>query len=152
MQNQLHFAVTGLTAAEIIHERSDSNKPFMGLTTWKNAPKGKILQSDVIVAKNYLNQEEISKLNRLVTMFIDFAELRALNQQVMTMKDWLAHMGKFLALTDQQVLKHAGKMSHKLALTKAQEEYDKFRPKQDMTYVSEFDERLAKYLTGGDKA
>ncbi len=82
IQNQLHFATTGKTAAEIIYARADSNKPFMGLTTWKNSPKGKILKSDVIIAKNYLNQQEVSKLDRLVNMFIDFAELRALNQQL----------------------------------------------------------------------
>jgi len=89
VQNQLHFATTGKTAAEIIYERADSDKPFMGLATWKNSPLGKILNSDVTIAKNYLNQAEVSKLDRLVNMFIDFAELRALNQQVMTMKDWL---------------------------------------------------------------
>jgi len=151
MQNQLHFAVTGKTAAEIVHERADSGKPFMGLTTWKNSPKGKILKGDVTVAKNYLNQEEMSKLNRLVGMFIDFAELRALNRQVMTMEDWLVQMDKFLALTDQQILKHAGKISHEMAVAKAHEEYNKFRPGQDQAYVSEFDERLAKYLKGSDK-
>ncbi|MGC9261377.1 MAG: virulence RhuM family protein [Phycisphaerae bacterium] len=149
MQNQLHFAVTGQTAAEIVHERADSGKAFMGLTTWKNSPKGKILKSDVTVAKNYLNQEEMSKLNRLVGMFIDFAELRALNRQVMTMKDWLVQMDKFLALTDQQILKHAGKISHEMAVAKAHEEYEKFRPGQDKAYISEFDEKLAKYLKGG---
>jgi hypothetical protein len=86
-----------------------------------------------------------------VGMFIDFAELRALNRQVMTMKDWLVQMDKFLALTDQQILKHAGKISHEMAVAKAHEEYNKFRPGQDQAYVSEFDERLAKYLKGSDK-
>ncbi|MBM3191940.1 MAG: virulence RhuM family protein, partial [Chlamydiae bacterium] len=99
VQNQLHFATTGKTAAEIIYGRADSNKPFMGLTTWKNSPQGKILKSDVAIAKNYLNQEEVSKLNRLVNMFIDFAELRALNQQIMMMKDWLKQIEKFLNYT-----------------------------------------------------
>jgi hypothetical protein len=148
VQNQLHFAVTGKTAAEIIHDRADSDKPFMGLTTWKNSPNGKILKSDVAVAKNYLNQQEVSKLNRLVGMFIDFAELRALNQQVMTMKDWLKQVEKFLNLTDQQILKHAGSVSQEKAFAKAHQEYDKFRPKQDQTYISDFDKDLVKYLKG----
>lgn len=151
VQNQLHFAVTGMTAAEIIHERADSDKPFMGLTTWNNSPRGKIQKSDVTVAKNYLNQQEVSKLNRLVGMFIDFAELRALNQQVMTMKDWLKQVEKFLAFTEQQILKTAGKISHEMAVAKAHGEFDRFRPKQDKAYISEFDQKLAKYLKGGEK-
>jgi hypothetical protein len=151
VQNQLHFAVTGKTAAEIIHERADSDKPYMGLTTWKNSPQGKIQKSDVTVAKNYLNQLEVSKLNRLVGMFIDFAELRALNQQVMTMKDWLKQVEKFLTFTEQQILKTAGKISHEMAVAKAHGEYDSYRPKQDQTYISEFDQKLAKYLKGGEK-
>ena len=151
VQNQLHFAVTGKTAAEIIHQRADGDKPYMGLTTWKNAPHGKIQKSDVTVAKNYLNQQEVSKLNRLVGMFIDFAELRALNRQVMTMKDWLKQVDKFLTFTEQQILKTAGKISHEMAAAKAHEEYDRYRPKQDQAYISEFDQTLAKYLKGRDK-
>jgi len=151
VQNQLHFAVTGKTAAEIIHERADSGKPFMGMTTWKNSPAGKIQKSDVTVAKNYLNQQEVSKLNRLVGMFIDFAELRALDHQVMTMKDWLKQVEKFLTFTEQQILKTAGIISHEMAVAKAHGEYDAFRPKQDQTYISEFDQKLAKYLKGGEK-
>ena len=116
VQNQLHFATTGQTAAEIVYKRADSEKPFMGLTTWKNSPKGKVLKSDVTVAKNYLNQAEVTKLNRLVTMFIDFAELRALNQQLMTMKDWLKQVKRFLDFNEQQVLANAGKISHEMAL------------------------------------
>ena len=144
VQNQLHFATTGKTAAEIIYGRADSNKPFMGLTTWKNSPQGKILKSDVAIAKNYLNQEEVSKLNRLVNMFIDFAELRALNQQIMTMKDWLKQIEKFLNYTDQQILRHAGQISHKMALAKAEEEYEKYRVQRDKEYLSDFDQELAK--------
>lgn len=151
VQNQLHFAVTGMTAAEIIHERADSDKPFMGLTTWKNSPGGKIQKSDVTIAKNYLNQQEVSKLNRMVGMFIDFAELRALNHQVMTMKDWLKQVEKFLTFTEQQILKTSGNISHEMAVAKAHGEYDKFRPKQDRDYISEFDQKLAKYLKGGEK-
>jgi len=152
VQNQLHFAVTAQTAAEIVYRRADSGKPFMGLTTWKNAPKGKVLKSDVTVAKNYLNQEEVSKLNRLVVMFIDFAELRALNRQVMTMKDWLKQVERFLSFTDQQILADAGKISHDMAVARAHEEYERFRLKQDQDYLSDFDEAFAKYLKGGEES
>ena len=148
VQNQLHFATTGKTAAEIVYQRANSEKPFMGLTTWKNSPQGKILKSDVIIAKNYLNQEEVSKLNQLVSMFIDFAELRALNQQVMAMKDWLKQIEKFLNLTDQQVLRDAGKISHDMAMAKASEEYEKYRIYQNREYLSDFDRAFAKYLKG----
>ena len=151
VQNQLHFATTGQTAAEIVYERANSDKPFMGLTTWKHSPKGKVLKSDVTVAKNYLNHEEVSKLNRLVTMFIDFAELRALNRQVMTMQDWLKQVKRFLDFTEQQVLTHAGKISHERAAAKAHEEFEKYRAKQDQQYVSDFDAAFAKYLKGGEK-
>ncbi len=148
VQNQLHFAVTGQTAAEIIHQRADNKKPFMGLTTWKNAPKGKVLRSDVAVAKNYLNEAEVSKLNLLVTMFIDFAELRALNRQLMTMKDWIKQVERFLNFNEQQVLRHAGLISHEMAMLKAHDEYEKFRVKQDQDYLSDFDQAFARYLKG----
>ena len=123
----------------------------MGLTTWKNSPKGKVLKSDVTVAKNYLSQAEIDKLNRLVVMFIDFAELRALNQQVMTMSDWLKQVKRFLDFNEQQVLTHAGKISHEMAVAKAHGEFEKYRVKQDRQYVSDFDEAFARYLKGGNK-
>lgn len=148
VQNQLHFAVTGQTAAEIVHGRADSAKPFMGLTTWKNAPKGKVLRTDVAVAKNYLNEAEVSKLNRLVGMFIDFAELRALNRQLMTMKDWVKQVERFLDFNEQQVLRHAGLISHEMALAKAHDEFEKYRVKQDQDYLSDFDQALARYLKG----
>jgi hypothetical protein len=148
VQNRLHFASAGKTAAEIVFERADSTKPYMGLTTWKNSPKGKVLKSDVSIAKNYLNEAEVSKLNRLVTLFIDFAELRALNRQVMKMSDWLAQVEKFLNFTDQQVLRNAGKISHEMAIAKAHEEYEKFRVNQDREYLSDFDQALARYLKG----
>ncbi len=151
VQNQLHFATTGQTAAEIVYQRADSEKPFMGLTTWKNSPRGKVLKSDVTVAKNYLNQAEVSKLNRLVSMFIDYAELRALNRLVMTMKDWLKQVEKFMNFTDQQVLRHAGKISHEMAVAKAREEFEKYRVKQDQEYISDFDQAFARYLKGGNE-
>ena len=146
VQNRLHFANAGKTAAEIVFERADSTMPHMGLTTWKNSPRGKVLKSDVSIAKNYLNEMEVSKLNRLVTMFIDFAELRALNRQVMKMSDWLGQVEKFLNFTDQQILRNAGNISHEMALAKAHEEYEKFRVKQDRDYLSDFDEAFARYL------
>ena len=151
VQNHLHFATTGKTAAEIVHERADSEKPFMGLTTWKNAPRGKVLKSDVGVAKNYLNQAEVDKLNRLVTMFIDFAEMRALNRQVMTMQDWLVQVRRFLGFNEQQILDDAGEISHEMALLKAHAEYEKYRVKQDQSYLSDFDQAFARYLKGGDQ-
>lgn len=152
VQNQLHFATTGKTAAEIIYERADSDKPFMGLTIWKNSPQGKILKSDVTIAKNYLSQTEVSKLDRLVSMFIDFAELRALNKQIMTMKDWLMQVEKFLNYTDQQILRHAGQISHGMATAKANEEYEKYRVQQNREYLSDFDHVFTKYLKGKDFA
>jgi len=148
VQNKMHFAITGQTASEIIYKRVDSKKPFMGLATWKNAPDGKVLKSDSKIAKNYLNEMEIGKLNRLVVMFIDFAEFRALNQQVMEMKDWLGYVNKFLAFSDSEILENAGAISHELAMAKADEEYDKFRVKQDYDYISQFDVELEKYLKG----
>ncbi|MFA6922499.1 MAG: virulence RhuM family protein [Gallionella sp.] len=148
VQNKLHFASTGQTAAEIVHSRADANNPFMGLTTWKNAPRGKIIKSDVTIAKNYLNEAELDKLNRLVSMFIDFAEIRALNRKIMTMKDWLEWVKRFLDFTDQQVLENAGKISQEMARTKAHAEYEKFRVQQDLDYHSDFDLRLARYLKG----
>lgn len=152
VQNQMHYATTGQTAAEIVHDRADSEKPFMGLTTWKNSPKGKVLKSDVTIAKNYLNEKEVDRLNRLVVMFIDFAEFRALNKQVMTMQDWLNQVKRFMAFNEQEVLEHAGKISHDMAVAKAHAEYDKFRVKQDRDYLSDFDLDLAKYLKGDPEA
>ena len=148
VQNKLHFASTGKTAAEIVHSRADANNPFMGLTTWKNAPRGKIIKSDVTVAKNYLSEAELDKLNRLVSMFIDFAEMRALDRKIMAMKDWLEWVKRFLDFTDQQVLENAGKISQEMARTKAHAEYEKFRVQQDLDYHSDFDLRLARYLKG----
>ena len=150
VQNALHYASTGQTAAEIVHGRASAAMPFMGLTTWKKAPRGKILKSDVTVAKNYLSEAEMHKLNRLGSMFIDFAELRALNRQLMTMKDWLDWVRRFLDFTDQQVLENAGKISQEMARAKAHGEYEKFRVQQDLDYRSDFDLTLARYLKGKD--
>ena len=148
VQNKLHYAVTGKTAAEIISERATLDSPTMGLTTWKGAPDGKIYKSDIVVAKNYLNQKEISRLNRLVTMFIDHAELMAEDEQLMSMQDWLRETDMFLVATRREVLEGKGKISHADAVRKVNEVYKEFRKKQDADYISDFDKETAKYLKG----
>ena len=148
VQNKLHFAVTGKTAAELISERATLDSPTMGLTTWKGAPDGKILKSDTLVAKNYLNEKEISRLNRLVTMFIDYAELMAEDEQLMSMKDWLAETDRFLQNNRRNVLEGKGSVSHDDAVKKVSGIYAQFRKKQDAEYISEFDRETAKYLKG----
>lgn len=148
VQNKLHFAVTGKTAAELIAERADLDSPTMGLTTWKGAPDGKILKSDTLVAKNYLNEKEISRLNRLVTMFIDYAELMAEDEQLMSMEDWLAETDRFLQNNRRNVLDNKGRISHEAAVKKVSGIYSEFRKKQDADYISDFDRETAKYLKG----
>lgn len=148
VQNKPHYAVTGHTAAEIIMDRSDSSKPTMGLTTWKDAPDGKILKRDVLVAKNYLNEKEISKLNRLVTMFIDYAELMAEDEILMSMNDWIKQTNIFLKNNRRNVLEGKGHVSHKDAVDKAVSEYKIFRKRQDKEYISEFDKQVEKYIKG----
>ena len=148
VQNKLHFAVTGKTAAELIYERADAAQPTMGLTTWSAAPDGKILKRDVTVAKNYLNEKELSRLNRLVTMFIDYAELMAEDEVLMSMKDWLDQTNVFLTNNRRKVLEGKGIVSHEQALDKATKEYEIFRVRQDKEYISEFDKEMEKYLKG----
>lgn len=148
VQNKLHYAVTGKTAAEIINERATLDSPTMGLTTWKGAPDGKIYKSDIVVAKNYLNQKEISRLNRIVTMFIDHAELMAEDEHLMSMQDWISETDRFLALTRREILEGKGSVSHAEAVNKANEIYKEFRKKQDADYISDFDKETAKYLKG----
>ena len=150
VQNKLHFAVTGKTAAELIYERADSEKPAMGLTTWKEAPNGKVLKRDIGIAKNYLNEKELSRLNRLVTMFIDYAELMAEDEILMSMQDWVDQTNQFLLNNRRKVLNGKGKISHDVAMQKAEKEYEVFRVKQDREYVSEFDREVEKYLKGND--
>jgi hypothetical protein len=140
--------VTGKTAAELLDERADIDSPTMGLTTWKNAPNGKILKSDVVIAKNYLNEKEISKLNRLVTMFIDHAELMAEDEVPMRMEDWLSETDLFLRNIRRNVLNNKGYISHDEAVEKVSEIYKEFRKKQDKEYISEFDREVEKYLKG----
>ncbi len=148
VQNKLHFAVTGKTAAELIYERADSEKPAMGLTTWKDAPDGKVLKRDIGIAQNYLNEKELSRLNRLVTMFIDYAELMAEDEILMSMQDWVEQTNQFLANNRREVLDGKGKISHEVAMKKAEKEYEVFRVKQDKEYISEFDREIDKYLKG----
>lgn len=142
VQNKLHFAITGYTAAEIITSRADSAKPHMGLTTWKRAPKGKIMLSDTVVAKNYLSKEEISHLNRIVSMYIDYAELQAVRHIPMKMADWADKLNAFLKFSEYDILNNAGKVSHAVAEALATKEYEKFRKIQDANYVSDFDREI----------
>lgn len=148
VQNKLHYAVTGKTAAELISERATLDSPTMGLTTWKGAPDGKILKSDTLVAKNYLNEKELSRLNRLVTMFIDYAELMAEDEQLMSMQDWLNETDRFLTNNRRKVLDGKGHISREAATKKVGAIYDQFRKKQDAEYISEFDRQTEKYLKG----
>lgn len=139
IQNKFHFAITGMTAAEIIYNRVDSNKEHMGLTTWKKSPDGKILKSDVGVAKNYLDEREISELNDLVNIYLDLAENRAKRKIVMRMEDWIKSTDDIFKINYYNVLEGKETVSHKEAIEKAEEEYDKYSVIQDKNYVSDFD-------------
>lgn len=151
VQNKLHFAITGHTAAEIIKYRADSNKKFMGLNTWKKAPKGKILPSDTTVAKNYLTKDELEHLNRIVSMYIDYAELQAVRHKVMYMKDWVEKLNTFLKYNEYDILKNLGKVSHEIAKELALKEYEKYRIVQDKNYISDFDREIEKIKNLKDK-
>ena len=144
VQNKLHWAITGQTVAELIAARVDSNKDNMGLTTWKNAPKGSIRKTDVGIAKNYLNEKEMDGLNRIVTMYLDYAESQAKKGVVMQMKDWVAKLDAFLQFNEEAVLKHNGKVSHEVALALAENEFDKYRIVQDKLIESDFDKEMKK--------
>lgn len=140
VQNKLHYAVTGNTAAEIIYNRVDSEKEHMGLTNWKNSPDGPIYKYDVDVAKNYLNEKELKDLNRIVTMYLDYAEMQAENHNAMTMEDWVEKLNAFLQFNGKDILKNSGRISQTVAQELAYKEYDKFKIKQDKILVSDFDE------------
>jgi hypothetical protein len=146
VQNKLHWAITGKTAAEIIYTKADATKLFMGLKSWKQAPDGKILKSDVIIAKNYLNEEHIKSLQRIVTAYLDLAESRAANRKVMNMEDWEKFLNQFLELADYPILTNTGKVTMLEAKIKAESEYDKFRVIQDENFISDFDKELKKRL------
>ncbi len=142
VQNKMHWAICGKTAAEIIYSEADAQKIYMGLKTWKNAPDGKILKSDVTVAKNYLNKEHIEQLKRIVSAYLDLAEDRAKRGIVMNMNDWILFLDKFLALSDYPILLDNGKISALEAKLKAHTEFEKYRVIQDKEYLSDFDKLL----------
>ncbi len=142
VQNKLHFAITGMTASEIIYNRADSKKDNMGLQTWKNAPKGKILESDVVIAKNYLDKEEITELNNLVSMYLDYAERQVKLGHIISMKEWKEKLELFLKLNEYNILQDNGKIKREIADALAISEYEKYRIKQDQNYLSDFDELI----------
>lgn len=142
VQNKLHWAITGKTAAEIIYESADATKPHMGLTTWKHSPEGKVLKSDVTIAKNYLSEKNINALNRLVTAYIDLAEDRAEREIPTTMNDWCNILDDFLNLAQRPILEDAGSVTALEAKIKAESEYEVFRKIQDQNYVSDFDKEI----------
>ncbi len=139
VQNKLHFAISRQTAAEIVYSRANHEKQNMGLTNWKNAPDGAIRKSDVSTAKNYLNLEELDNLNRIVTMFLDYAESQAKKQRVMYMKDWVKKLDAFLQFNEEDILNDNGKVTHEIAKAFAESEFEKYRAIQDKTYKSDFD-------------
>ena len=140
VQNKLHFAITGMTAPEIIYNRVNSKKENMGLTTWKNAPDGKILETDVTIAKNYLSQEEITELNNLVSMYLDYAERQVKLGKIISMKEWKEKLEVFLKINEYNILKDNGTIKREIADKLALDEYNKYRVLQDKNYISDFDE------------
>lgn len=152
VQNKLHWAITSQTAAEIMATRASARKKNMGLTTWKNAPRGKILKTDISVAKNYLNELELKHLNRIVSMYLDYAELQAERHILMRMKDWMRKLDAFLKFNDYEILDNPGKVSAEVAKQLAEKEYEKYRIVQDRNYESDFDRVTKKYLKAGRKA
>jgi hypothetical protein len=145
VQNKLHFAVHGHTAAELILQRADSTKANMGLTSWEKAPDGKILKTDVAVAKNYLTKEELEALGRIVNAYLDLAEERALRKIPMTMEDWAKRLDAFLEFTERDILQHSGKVSADIAKAHAESEFEKYRIVQDRLFESDFD-RIVKQI------
>ena len=139
VQNKLHWAITGQTAAEIIYSRADATKIYMGLATWKHAPGGKMLKSDVTVAKNYLSEAHVKELNRIISAYLDLAENRASRGILMKMSDWVAFLNRFLELSDYPILKDKGKVSALEARLKAESEFEVYRQRQDAEYISDFD-------------
>lgn len=148
VQNKLHWAITGHTAAELIKERADASQPNMGLTSWRQAPKGKVLKTDISVAKNYLSEDELRSLNRIVTMYLDFAELQAERQNALKMAEWAEKLDGFLQFNDYKVLQDAGKISASIAKVLAKKEYEKFRVVQDQTFESDFDKEVKRISKG----
>jgi hypothetical protein len=149
VQNKLHFAIHGHTAAELIAKRADSSKDHMGLTTWKNAPDGKILKPDVVVAKNYLTGKELKSLDRFVTMYLDYAEDQAERNIPMTMEDWADKLNAFLRFNEREILDNPGKVTQEIAKAFAESEYEKYRIVQDRLFESDFDRHIKKLLEDG---
>lgn len=148
VQNKLHWAITKQTAAELIVSRANHQKENMGLTTWKNSPNGKIRKSDVVIAKNYLSEEELKPLNRIVTMYLDYAEDQAEQGHVMTMKDWAEKLNAFLQFNQKDILQDSGKVTAEIAKAFAENEYEKYKPIQDKLYESDFDKEMKNLLKG----
>jgi hypothetical protein len=146
VQNKLHFAIHGHTAAELIMGRADSEKKNMGLTSWKKAPKGKIVKTDVVVAKNYLSKDELSSLGRIVNAYLDLAEERAKRKIPMTMEDWAKRLDLFLEFDDREILQNPGKVTAKMARTYAESEFEKYRIVQDQLFESDFDREIKKLI------
>ena len=146
VQNKLHFAITGKTAAEIITNRASSKKEKMGLTSWRRSPQGKIMPSDTVIAKNYLHKKELSHLNSIGNMYLDYAELQTARGKAMTMKDWIKKLNAFLKFSEYEILTNSGNISHKVAEALALKEYDKFKKTQDKNYISDFDKEVKKIL------
>ncbi|MBN1684927.1 MAG: virulence RhuM family protein [Gammaproteobacteria bacterium] len=151
VQNKLHFAITGKTAAEIVSERASGKKEKMGLTSWRRSPNGKIMPSDVTIAKNYLNKKELNELNRIGNMYLDYAELQAARGKAMTMKDWAEKLNAFLKFSEHEILTNAGKISHEVAKELALGEYEKYRVIQDKNYISDFDLEVKMLLDDNEK-
>jgi len=151
VQNKLHFAIHGHTAAELIVERADSKKERMGLTTWKRAPHGKILKPDVVVTKNYLKEKELKSLDRIVTMYLDYAEDQAERGIPMTMQDWATKLNAFLKFNERELLDHPGKVSAEVAKAFAESEFEKYRIVQDRLFESDFDRAIKKLPEKGDQ-
>lgn len=142
VQNKMHFAIHGNTAAELIVKRANANIPNMGLTTWKDAPDGKIQKSDVIIAKNYLSEEELKQLNRMVTAYLDFAETMAIRKIPLTMEDWEKRLNSFIEMFEYGLLKDSGKVTNEIAKLHAETEFEKYRIIQDKLFLSDFDKYL----------
>jgi len=151
VQNKLHFAITGKTAAEIVQSRVSSEKNKMGLTSWRRSPEGKIMPSDVVIAKNYLDKKELTHLNRIGNMYLDYAEMQAVRGKVMMMKDWIEKLNAFLQFSEYEILMNAGKVSHEVAEVLALGEYEKYRAIQDKNYISDFDREVKKLLASRKK-
>jgi hypothetical protein len=152
VQNKLHWAITGKTAAELISARVDAAKPNMGLQTWKNAPAGKIAKSDVATAKNYMFEDEMKALERIVSMYLDYAENQAARQIPMKMADWIAKLDAFLTFNEYEILQDAGKVSHVVAKALAEKEYDVFRVAQDKTFESDFERDTSRVISAAKSA